>query len=64
MEPEEWLDQRRADLPRTSYVTRPYSLWLVAAVVFVAAMFGVTVAELLIWLAGGWGNIPLPTVGV
>ena len=50
-------------LPRNSYVMPPYSLWVVALVVFVAAMFGVIAAELLIWL-GGRAEIVPALVGV
>ena len=55
-EPEEWLDAKREAAPllitHQPITYRPYSLWLVAAVVFVATVFGVAVAELAIWWGG------------
>lgn len=48
-EPEEWLDQRRA---RRQAKDEARTLWVLAAVTFVAAMFGVVVAELVIWIGG------------
>ena len=66
LELEEWLDSKEHIeklMPRTNITYRPYSLWLVAMVVFVATIFGVVVAELAIWWGGQMGvGVPVADV--